>query len=406
MKVAHIANGDLNGGANAAAYRIHLSLTTSTDINSALFVGEKLSCDPSVIALTSTPTYNLRIRLSRAISRLINRRPAVAGLLPSKTVRTVKNFEPDVINLHRITNEIIAIYELPRLKNLPIVWTLHDMSAFLGTESYVDADPTASETGYTFGNSRPIDFWVWKLKQRYWKDMCFNVVAPSKWLADCVRKSALFGNMETKIIPYPINTEIWRKINREEARAKLNIMSKSPLVCYGSAEGISSYRKGGDLFRKIINRLKCSNLKFEIITFGSDKESLNESTFGVPLYDLGKITTNEKMVEVFSASDVFLAPYRQDNLPNILIEAAACNLPVMSYDVGGIPDIVESGVTGYLHDVENVDEIAASITDLIGNPMLKLAMGENARDMMTSRFSNENVSLEYSRLYQQVAGKL
>src|SRR5205085_3842933 len=102
--------------------------------------------------------------------------------------------DSDIVNLHWVGGETMSIGDIGRIRK-PIVWTLHDMWAFCGAEHYTDDGPAARwRHGYSAHNRShhcagiDIDRHTWNRKLQAWKNP-MHVVAPSRWLADCARKS-------------------------------------------------------------------------------------------------------------------------------------------------------------------------------------------------------------------------
>jgi glycosyltransferase involved in cell wall biosynthesis len=108
----------------------------------------------------------------------------------------------------------------------PVVWTLHDMWGFCGTEHYPSTDRWRD--GYRRG-TRPtdergldVDRWTWRRKRRHWTRP-MHIVAPSRWMADCVRASRLMRDWPVTVIPNAIDTGVWRPVDRRVARELLGL---------------------------------------------------------------------------------------------------------------------------------------------------------------------------------------
>ena len=169
--------------------------------------------------------------------------------------------------------ETISISDIAKIKK-PIVWTLHDMWAFLGAEHYTH---NRWRDGY-FTNNRPdyesgfdLNRWTWNRKKKYWKKP-IQIITPSKWLANCVEDSALMKNWPISVIPYPIDTDKWKPIKKEIARKILNLPQNTSLISFGAVGGGKDSRKGYDLL-KSLQYLKnnYSDKNFELIVFGQSK---------------------------------------------------------------------------------------------------------------------------------------
>jgi glycosyltransferase involved in cell wall biosynthesis len=106
------------------------------------------------------------------------------------------------------------------------------------------------------------------------------------------------------------------------------------------------------------------------------------------------------MAEIYSLADVFVLPSLEDNLPNTVMEAMACATPVVAFNTGGIPDMIDHQVNGYLAMYKSSDNLAYGIQWVLEGHDLDL--GENSRRKVMDNFSNEIVSRQYMDLYQSI----
>ncbi len=105
---------------------------------------------------------------------------------------------------------------------------------------------------------------------------------------------------------------------------------------------------------------------------------------------------------IYSASDIFILPSREDNLPNTILEAMSCGTPVVSFRVGGIPDLVENGRTGYLAQPGNFKEMGDLIIKLVLDEELRAMMSRQARSLAEREFHITTQASRYLDLFQDV----
>lgn len=115
-----------------------------------------------------------------------------------------------------------------------------------------------------------------------------------------------------------------------------------------------------------------------------------------------EITSDEMLVAAYSAGDVFVITSLQDNLPNTVLEAMACGVPVVGFDIGGVPDMVIDGETGFLAPVKDSVKLAEQIIRLLNNPSGRQAMGGASRRRIVDNFSIERQAKKYLELYQRL----
>ena len=112
-----------------------------------------------------------------------------------------------------------------------------------------------------------------------------------------------------------------------------------------------------------------------------------------------------RIVDYLSVSDVLLLPSEQESFGLAALEAMACEVPVIASRVGGIPEVVTDGETGFLSDVGDVEKMAADAANLLANEKLRTEMGKRARESAISRYRTDVVIPQYISFYDQVLAK-
>jgi glycosyltransferase involved in cell wall biosynthesis len=114
---------------------------------------------------------------------------------------------------------------------------------------------------------------------------------------------------------------------------------------------------------------------------------------------MGRLSDELSLCLLYSAADVVVVPSRQDNLPNTAIEAHACGTPVVAFDVGGLRDVIDHRVTGYLASPFDSDDLARGM-----RWVLEQAQGAQlrraARDRAVGLFSGPRIAAQYAAAYR------
>ncbi len=315
----------------------------------------------------------------------------------------------DVLNLHWLGTGTLSIEEIGRLRH-PVVLSLHDMWAFCGAEHFTY--DRRFESGYATG-TRPdgesgVD-WnrrTWHRKARAWRQM--HVVVPSRWLGDAARRSALMRDWPITVIPNPIDTEFWSPGDRAAARSVLGLPRDGRLVLFGVDGGIARHIKGADLLDAALHRLPAhldtdTSAPVELVVYGGATAGI-EAAGRLPqrVHHLGRVSDDRLLRIAYAACDVMVVPSRIDNLPNTAIEAQACGVPVVAFDVAGMPDIVEDRVTGRLATPLDVDALAEAIAWVLTDEPRRRALGSAARARAMRRFDGQRVATAYAEVYRSV----
>lgn len=410
MKVGLFSTSDIEGGAPRATFRLFQALKESgTDVS--LVVQRQRTQAAGVI-----PTQRMMGWETSRIRMILDRLPAVF-IDPVKRPRVVPNWVPDalpqlaatkgfdVVNLHLVNCGFMRIESLARFRQ-PLIWTLHDMWVFTGgcaysegCERYQDSCGCCPLLGAKKEND--LSRRVWDRKRQAWGNLDLTIVTPSQWMKTCAERSSLLGRYPIKCIPYGIDTELFQPEPQAEARRTLRLNVDAYLVLFGATAAESDPRKGFDLLAATLARLprEISGRPVVGVVFGNQRDVMIPG-LDIPLISLGQLSDDKILRMVYSAADVFAAPSREDNLPNTVIESLACGTPVVAFNIGGMPDMIDSGRTGRLVAPFNTEEFAAAIVaELAADQPARRAA---CRASATRFFSQARQAAAYNQLYEQV----
>jgi glycosyltransferase involved in cell wall biosynthesis len=418
MKVCLINTSDTGGGAAVACRRQLKALITVIDIQ--MLVAQKKTQHPAIIEIA----HNWYSKSIAQVNFLIERLPFIAFKAKNKAVRFA--FSPanaginiakhlavkqaDILHLHWINSGFLSLKNLKTLFSLqkPMVLTLHDMWAFTGGCHY------ASEcNGFTqhcgncpiLKNPKENDIsrkgWLAK-KEIYQQNNRVTFVACSEWMAEMARKSTLLKDANIVAIPNPIDTEIYKPLDKITLRKEWNIDVDTKIILFGAAN-INDQRKGMKYLIAALNLLKennPTNLNIEIILFGKNTESAAaELPFKVK--SLPVITSEEELTAIYNLADVFVLPSLEDNLPNMVMEALACSVPVVAFNQGGIPEMVSHQQNGYIAQYQSTADLQAGIDWVLNNKTIDLK--NNARQKVLKEYSESVIAQKYQLLYQSIS---
>ena len=414
MKVLHVSAFDTGGGAARAAMRLHKALC-GRGIES-LFVTVKCSTKEAGVFSPLSKRQRLSVLMSRQAAMWVaalqktQTNPVIhsLGQFSSGIGRWINESDVDVVNLHWIGAETLSINEIAQIKK-PIVWTMHDMWPFTGTEHYDDLEyPERWKGPYTTA-SRPltysgpdIDAWVWGRKARAWAGKTFHLVAPSRWLAGCAASSALMAHQTCSVIANPLDTETFAPIEKQVARRILGLPEDKKLILFGALGATSDRRKGYDLLIEALQALERNHdvADVDVAVFGGLTRG-DIPGVSMKSHFLGTFNDDLSLRLVYSAADIFVAPSRQDNLPNTVAEAAACGLPTVAFNIGGMSDIIINGKTGVLAPPFDTASLAEGIYGLIRAPIER----QMVRAAAEAKVSLPATVPAYLALYEKLSGR-
>ncbi len=413
MKVVSVNADDGIGGAARACYRLHRGLL-ARGVDARMLVRVKRSDDPTVLGpegFVADSAARFRPYLADPLLRFRVGEPEGVhslNLTPTGMRRRIEAEQPDIVHLHLLSKETISIPEVGRLR-APVVWTLHDMWTFCGTEHYTDDGPEARfVAGYEPalpGRGVDWDRVVWRRKRRHWRTGRMTVVTPSRWMGDCARASALFRDARVEVIPNGIDTQRYKPIDRATARGILNLPADKRLILFGAMRATSDARKGFPLLEKALARLAAGPLgsQAELVVFGASAPA-EPPPFELPVHYTGRVSDEVTLALLYAAADVFIAPSRQDNLPNTVVEALACGTPCVAFRIGGMPDMIEHEGNGYLAPPFDAEALGAGLQWVLEDDTRHAALGRRARAKAESAFTVERMAERMVALYDEVIG--
>lgn len=404
MKISHINYSDDIGGASKASKRICEALNHN-GVNARLAVLNKILNHQETFQLSSK-THKFYSSVVRKIELYLAKsffsaKESSLSIQPSKISNLINQLDCDIAHLHWVNGGFLSISDIAKI-NKPKVWTLHDMWPFCATEHYTESSDWMNGYINHDGNflAKNINKFIWNKKNKLWNKP-FEIVAPSRWMADCAKKSLLFNSWPITVIRNPIDTDQWFSENKKIARKKLGLPIDSSLILFGSAQGTNDPRKGFEYLKKALKALKENNFKFELVIFGNTNAKSNFSLNEFNIHDLGMISNNESLRSVYQSCDVFVLPSLQDNLPNTCVESIACGTPVCAFNSGGVEDIVKHQKTGYLAKRLDYKDLAHGIEWILSTADTE-KISDNCKNHISKHFSYPVVSKQYKDIYERL----
>ena len=261
-----------------------------------------------------------------------------------KFIKWVKEYDPDIIHLHNIHGYYINIEVLFKyLKDCGkrIIWTLHDCWSFTGHSAYCDAldckkwmngcykCPQYKEYPKALVDLSEVN---WQKKRALFTNVPnMMIITPSNWLASYVKQSFL-KEYPVKVIHngidtsqfYPMENDFRKMYKLENKYILLGVATS-----WNDMKGYSDFIKLADLL----------NESYKVVMVGLTDKQLKK----LPSKVLGikRTASVKELAYIYSSADLFLNLAYCENYPTVNIEAMSCGTPVLTYQTGGRPEIVE-----------------------------------------------------------------
>lgn len=346
-------------------------------------------------------TFNSR-RVNVALARITGFNGCFAWLETYKLLKKIDEFKPDIIHLHNLHDSYInlsMLFSYIKKHNVPTVWTLHDCWAFTGQCPYftiVKCDkwkagchncPQYKEyPASLYDNTKK----MWQLKKKWFtgvKNM--TIVTPSEWLAGLARESYL-KQYPIEVINNGIDLNMF-KPTHSNFREQYGIPGDKYIVL-----GVSfawGYRKGLDCFVEMAEKL---GEQYQIVLVGTDDEI--DKNLPHNIISIHRTQNQKELAEIYSAAEVFVMPTREENYPTVNMEAIACGTPVVTFDTGGSPEMLDDK-TGIVVDANDIEATKKAIKDICEK---KRCNDEEYIVAYSKNFDMKKRFAEYIELYANV----
>lgn len=347
--------------------------------------------------------------LSKAIHKTLAKLTGCQGCFSyfaTKTaIRKIKKFVPDVIHLHNLhawfTN-LPLLFKYIKKNNIKVIWTLHDCWTFTGHcphFEYAKCDKWKNGCkGCVQYKEYPSAFVdkaskMYKLKNKWFtgvKDL--TIVTPSEWLANKVRQS-LLSEYPVKVINNGVDSEIFAP-TESDFRKRYSI-SENKKIVLGVAFGWG-VKKGLDVFCMLSERL--DKERYQIVMVGTDDNM--DKLLPESIISIHRTQNQKELAEIYTAADVFINPTREDTFPTVNMESLACGTPVVTFNTGGSPEIIDE-TCGVVTDDNSAEAMASEIIRICEDK----SFSAEACIKRAQSFDMNNRLSEYIKLYEELLNK-
>ena len=297
------------------------------------------------------------------------------------TVAETENL--DLLHVHyAIPHSISAILARESLKPkryLPVITTLH------GT----DITLVGADRSYL-----PIT--------RYGIVQSDGVTAISHYLKEATKE--IFQFEDIAVIPNFVCESEYARHPVDELRSSLSPQGEPLLVHVSNFRPVKRPIDCVEILARVVK--KGINTRLVMVGDGSERTNVEHRARCLGVYDkcvfVGK---QPKIVDYLSAADVLLLPSEQESFGLAALEAMACEVPVIASRVGGVPEVVTDGETGFLSEVGDVEKMAEDAARLLTDEKLRREMGKRARESALSRYRTDIIIPQYIEFYERVLRK-
>ncbi len=202
------------------------------------------------------------------------------------------------------------------------------------------------------------------------------------------------------VIPNFVDTKLFKKDNNNSFRDKIATKGEKLLVHTSNFRPVKRVPDTIRIFEKVREEIPS---KLLLIGDGPDRSECERLCRQLGLCDdvkfLGK---QEGLVEILSASDIFLIPSQSESFGLAALEAMSCGLPVISSSVGGLPELIRHNESGFIAEIGDIDRMGKYAIDLLTNEKKYKMFSENSRAIAVEKYSTDIVVPLYENYYEQI----
>lgn len=410
-KVTHLCYA---ASCQTAAYRLHRSLL-SIGCSSQMITGAKSVMDEYVRQpqsmyeklATITPLVREVLYKQLLYRQTESYFSANLGpvLLQKLWLDQIYQAKTHIMHLHWVGNGFLPISAIARIKQ-PLVLTLHDMWALTGG---CHVNHACEKFKTTCGrcpqlNSKKqndITTRIFETKREAYKKQSIVVIAPSTWMADQARQSALLGDCRIVTIPNPVDIAVFRPLNKTFAKDLFGLSTAKHTIAFGAMSGVSDPNKGFALLQEALTTLAANNSDLALLVFGANKPKKDTNLRWETKY-VGTLADDLSLALMYSAADVVAVPSRQESFSQVAMEALACGTPVVAFNTTGPKDIINHTANGYLATPYDTHDFALGLRWVLEDDNRWRSLSEHARAKAVAFCSYDIVGKCHEHLYNEM----
>ena len=318
---------------------------------------------------------------------------------------------PTILHCHNLHGGYFDLRALPALSTtIPTILTLHDAWLLSGHCAHsfecgrweIGCGNCPDLTIYP-SVRRDSTAFNWRRKARIFKESRLHVATPSQWLMDRVGRSMLAPVLEGRVIPNGVDLTVFQPADQRSVRAGLDIPPDARVLVF-AAHGLQGNRwKDFATLRAALGILS-ERTDRRILFYGIGAEAPTEHMGHIELRFVSHHDQPSAIAAYYQAADVYVHSAKVDTFPTSVLEALACGNPVVGTAVGGIPEQVEDGRTGYLTSPGDPWSMADAILRLLNDDQTREAMAVAAAADARARFDLKRQASAYLEWYRELGG--
>ncbi|NEO38551.1 MAG: glycosyltransferase [Moorea sp. SIOASIH] len=437
MQILSINTRDITGGAAQIAWQLHQGYRQRR-CQSWLAVSEKQSDDPYTVVIPHLGKISQS--MLGAASKIERRHPSpLASALKflaepckhwelrqghenfhyagSRDIEKLVPIAPEIIHAHNLHGDYFDLHQLPQLsQRAPLVLTLHDAWLLSGHCAHsLSCDRWQIGCGHCPdlrlypAIRRDATAFNWQRKAQIYQRSKLYITTPCQWLMNKVEHSMLApAVVDARVIPNGVDLNIFKPAPKAEVRDRLGLPQDALILLFSAEATRRNPWKDYAMLHDAVGKLSAVVQTRQVfdqspicfVVLGDDGPT--EQIGNVEVRHVGYQSDRTTVANYYQGADLYLHAAKADTFPTSILEALACGVPVVATAVGGIPEQVEEGVTGFIVPQGDSAAMAERILKLIDLEPLRHAMSQNAHQTAKRAFSVQRMVDQYLSWYAHI----
>ena len=272
----------------------------------------------------------------------------------------IKDEKCDIIHINNFKGLSLSCFEVGKKLNIPLIFESHDFSLICPRANLIKGNNTLCT------NKNQICQMYVNIQRKLLGDNVDLMIAPSQFMIDKYRENDFFNYTECVKIPLGIDFESEKSIKSYDCLDFTYI-------------GSLGKHKGVDILIKAFKQIDNKNIRLNIIGKGYDEDEFKELAAGDDRIVFHGFIDNSKINEYYKRANMIIIPsICYDNSPLVIYESFTTGTPVIGSRIGGIPELINDEVNGYLFEAGNPDELKDKLLKVIDNKELLKELENNA----------------------------
>jgi len=406
MNILYVTADDA-AGQQFNGYLLHKTLKEIGHV-SHMAVAQSSLNEPDIFEVASGSyrrINSLLVRIERALS--------LQSILPVSALTLYFSSyyrNADIVHLQLLhALPFFSLLNVPLMsRQHPVVWTIHDpwlMSGHcihsLDCERWLTGCGDCPDLSFPLPLKRDTSAFNWKVKKWVTRHSTVSLIVASEWMYDRVQRSPVLSHLPCSLIPFGINTDVFRPLNQVECRSHFGIPGDANVIAFRWAPYFIV--KGTNYIEKALDSLELDKPTY-LLTFDA-KYGLDSLKNKYHLVELGWVDDRNLMAAALNAADIFLMPSIGEAFGMIAVEAMACGTPVIVFEGTSLPSVIHAPHGGIAVPYKDHAALAGAIKLLLEDRILHQTLVENGLKIVQQEYTLDLYVRRHLELYEKLMAK-